>query len=44
MDPSYRKHRRGVGRPQFVRRLRGQATNAERALWRLVRDRQVAGA
>ena len=44
MDPSYRDHRRGVERRQIVQRLRGQATDAERALWRLIRAGQVSGA
>ena len=44
MDPTYRDHRRGIERRSIVTRLRGQSTDAERALWRLIRARQLQGA
>jgi len=40
----YRGGRRGVERMTGVRRLRRESTDAERALWALVRDRRLDGA
>ena len=40
---SYRDERRSVVRSEYCRRLRRDATDAERRLWRMLRDRRLEG-
>ena len=44
MASNYRGDRRGVSWPGVTRQLRRDSTDAERLLWRHLRDRQIAGA
>ena len=43
MPEDYRAGRPGVYRIKQVRQLRTESTDAERKLWGIIRDRQVAG-